>query len=560
MMHATSVEEFAHAQRSTHIPIFVLVVALVAFVRIYFGTGRIWLGVTVCALRLFALIINFAFPPSLNFREITALRHVQFLGQTVSLPVGVSSPWTFLGELDSLLLLIFVIDASINLWRQGNSEGRRRAVIVGGSITFFILLAAGVTALIHRHFLDLPYLVSFPFAAILVAMSFELSSDLLRAGQTKERLLTREKALREFEERVTLAAEVAHFGVWEMNIETREIWMSDGARRLFQFGPGVPVTHEAYQARVHPDDRALREAAVKQAIQTGSYDIEYRALLPDATVRWIAGRGRSVKDTRGKLTRLIGVSADISARKAAEAEARLQRNRIDLLGRVSLLGEMTASLAHELDQPLSAIVNNSSAGMLFIDKGKADLSTFREILVDVAEDALRAQRIVHNVRNTIKKGKAIRERINLNDVVNAVAHMVGPDAAASFCEVKMSLAKDLPAIEGDPVQIQQVLINLLRNALDSVREVPITDRKVEVVTERNGDGTVLVSVRDYGVGIPVEVEERLFDQFFTTKKEGLGMGLAIVKSIIEAYGGKITAENAKGAGARFRFTLPTCSP
>ena len=250
------------------------------------------------------------------------------------------------------------------------------------------------------------------------------------------------------------------------------------------------------------------------------------------------------------------VTLAASARKAAEEETRFQRSRIDLLGRVSLLGEMTASLAHELNQPLSAIITNANAGMLFIDKGKDDRGTLREILVDMAEDGRRAQDIIRAVRNTIKKGSAIRGRINLNDVVSGVAHMIQPNAPAHGCEVQTSLANGLPLIEGDPLQIQQVLINLVGNAIDAMRETPVSNRKVEVVTERNGDSDIRVSVRDYGVGIPVEVQERLFEQFFTTKEEGLGMGLAIVKSIIEAHGGKIAAENVAGGGARFYFTLP----
>jgi two-component system sensor kinase FixL len=164
---------------------------------------------------------------------------------------------------------------------------------------------------------------------------------------------------------------------------------------------------------------------------------------------------------------------------------------------------------------------------------------------------------MHNVRSAIKKGSAIRGRINLNDVVKAVTHMVHLDAAAHFCKVEMSLAPNLPAIEGDPSQIQQVLINLVRNAFEAMRSTPASRRKVEIATNYNGDGTICVAVRDYGPGIPESTQERLFEQFFTTKEEGLGMGLAIVRSIVEAHGGSIAAENADGGGARFRFRLPT---
>jgi PAS domain S-box-containing protein len=491
-------------------------------------------------------------------------------------------------------------------------------------------------------------------------------------------LLEQQRALHEFEERVALAAEAAHLGVWELNTKTNEVWVSDKVRELYQFQPGTSITYEAFQDRIHGEDRALRDTAVQRAIKTqGGYEIEYRILLPDGTVRWIGGRARCVGDEEGTLTRLLGVSmditerkeaqelftlateaspsgtllvndqgrivlvnahiealfgyereeligkpvevlvperfatehvarrteflaapkvrpadlvgevsarrkdgtefpvevglnpiqtphgtlvlatvSDISARKLAEQEARRQHEQINLLTRVSLLGEMTASLAHELYQPLSAIITNANAGMRSIDKGKEDPGTLREILVDVEADGRRAHDIIHNVRNTIKKGDSTRHRIDLNELVTEVAHIVRPDAVAYSCEVETSLAKDLPLIEGDPVQIQQVLVNLVGNALDAMRQTPLSRRKVEIRTAGNGDNEVRLSVRDHGTGIRTEVHERLFDQFFTTKEQGLGMGLAIVRSIVEAHGGDIQAENVADGGALFYFTLP----
>jgi C4-dicarboxylate-specific signal transduction histidine kinase len=209
-----------------------------------------------------------------------------------------------------------------------------------------------------------------------------------------------------------------------------------------------------------------------------------------------------------------------------------------------------------LNQPLAAIMSNSNAGIRFIDDDQGDPGTLREILVDVVTATRRARDIIGDVRNAIKKGSAIRGRINLNDVVTSVAHMVQPDAAVHSCEVQTAVAKDLPAIEGDPNQMQQVLINLVTNAFDAMSETPEPRRKVEIGTEYHGNGAVRVIVRDYGTGIANEARERLFEQFFTTKEQGLGMGLAIVRTIIEAHGGRIEVENAESGGARFYFDLP----
>jgi two-component system sensor kinase FixL len=492
-------------------------------------------------------------------------------------------------------------------------------------------------------------------------------------------LLEKERALREIEDRVALAAEVAHLGVWELDTATYDLWISDNGRKLFGFEPDGPVSYVAFQERVHPDDRVRRAAAIKRAVETQrGYELEYRILLPDGRIRWIGGRGHCVSDRDGRLTRLVGVSmdttdlkqaqqlfqlateaspsgvvltnaegrivlvnahveelfgygrheligkpvevlvpqrftrhhperrrefvahpqaramgagrelyalrkdgsefpveigldsietpqgmvvlasiVDISARKAAEEEAQRRRDEIDLLSRVSLLGEMTASIAHEVNQPLSGIISNASAGQRFIDRGNADLEQLREILVDIVADGRRAHDVIRNIRNTIKKGDAIRERLQMNEVISKVVHLTQPEATAHSCEVHIFLGEDVPPVQGDPIQIQQVLVNLIGNAFDAMNDTPFENRKVEVSAERNGNETIVVSVRDHGVGIREEVRNQLFDQFFTTKAEGLGMGLAIVRSIIEAHAGRIEADNAEGGGARFSFTLPT---
>ena len=239
-----------------------------------------------------------------------------------------------------------------------------------------------------------------------------------------------------------------------------------------------------------------------------------------------------------------------------EKEARHHREQINLLSRVSLLGEMTASLAHELNQPLSAIISNANAGIRFFDRGNEDPGILRDILVDVGTAGHRAHDIIQNVRNTIKKGDPSRHRLDLNELVTKVAHAVRPDAMAYSCEVETSLAEDLPMIEGDSVQIQQVLVNLVSNAFDAMQQTSPDRRKVEISTTGDDDGKVRLSVRDHGAGIRTEVRQRLFEQFFTTKEQGLGMGLAIVRSIVEAHGGQIDAENVADGGARFYFTLP----
>jgi two-component system sensor kinase FixL len=371
-------------------------------------------------------------------------------------------------------------------------------------------------------------------------------------------LLRKEQALREFEERVRLAAKAAHLGVWELDTATNEIWMSDSARVLFQIDSETRVNHALLQDRVHPEDRALRDSAVKAAIKThGEYKIEYRVLLPDGTLRWIGARGRCVTAEDGKRTRLIGVSIDITPRKLAEAEALQHREELGHLSRVAAMGELVASLAHELNQPLSGIISNAAAGQRFIDRGDVDLRELRELLGDIMADGRRAGDVIRGIQSMVKKGVPVRQRVNLNDLVINVTRMVNPNAMLESCELQTLLEANLPAIEADPIQLQQVLLNLLINAFDAMRDTPVPHRKVVIATDRNADGAIRTSVRDYGVGIPEEARERVFEHFFTTKPKGLGMGLAIARSIVESHAGTIAADNADGGGARFHFTLPT---
>jgi PAS domain S-box-containing protein len=369
--------------------------------------------------------------------------------------------------------------------------------------------------------------------------------------------MKKEEALREFEERVVLAAEAAHLGVWEMNPATHELWMSDSARTLFQFDSETRVDHAALQDRVHPEDRALRDSAVKGAIETqGGYEIEYRLLLPDGTLCWMASRGRYLTGKNRKGARLIGVSRDITPRKLAEAEALQHREELGHLSRVAAMGELAASIAHELNQPLSGITSNASAGQRFIDRGDVDLGELRDLLGDIITDGRRAGAVIRGIQSMVKKGAPTRQRVNLNDLVMNVARIINPNAMLQSCKVETLLEPDLPAIEADPIQLQQVLLNLVINSFDAMRDMPLSRRKVVIATERNAEDAIRASVRDYGVGISEETRDRLFDHFFTTKAQGLGMGLAIVRSIVESHGGTIAAENVEGGGARFYFALP----
>jgi two-component system, LuxR family, sensor kinase FixL len=370
-------------------------------------------------------------------------------------------------------------------------------------------------------------------------------------------LVNKDQALRESEERMRVAAEAVNLGIWEWDLSKDEIWATNARRALLGLPASGKIALEDFICRLHPDDRDRVRHTIDDAIHSGGdFDSEYRLILPDGIVRWMSMRGSVHFDDAGKPTRLLGISIDITERKQAELDAQRGRAELSHLSRVALIGEMSASIAHELNQPLAGILSNAAAGQRFIDKGDVDLREISEMLGDIIADGRRANDVVRGIRGMVKKKQVERRSVDLNEVVMEALRMVSPDAVLRSCQLETSLDANLPVIEGDPVQLQQVLLNLVINAFDAMRDTAPSKRKVLIATQSNGDGTVRASVRDHGVGIAEDMRDRLFDPFFSTKTEGLGMGLAIVRSIIEAHGGTITAENVDHCGARFEFVLP----
>ena len=370
-------------------------------------------------------------------------------------------------------------------------------------------------------------------------------------------LVNKDRELRESEERMRVAAEAVNLGIWEWDLSKDEIWATNARRALLGWPASGKIALEDFLCNLHPDDRDRIRQVIDHAIHHGeNFDSEYRLILPDGIVRWMATRGSVHFDDDGRPARLLGISIDITARKQAELDAQHDRAELSHLSRVALMGEMSASIAHELNQPLAGILTNAAAGQRFMNCGNVDHEEIRELLGDIVSDCRRASDIVRGIRSMVKKGQLVRRSVELNEVVRDALRMASPDSVLRSCHLESSLDPNAGTIEADPVQLQQVLLNLIINAFDAMRDTPSPGREVLIVTQWDRDGTVRTSVRDHGAGISEELRDRLFDPFFSTKTEGLGMGLAIVKSIIEAHGGTITAENLDDGGARFEFILP----
>ena len=366
-----------------------------------------------------------------------------------------------------------------------------------------------------------------------------------------------QEALYQREARISLAAESADLAFWTLYPEQNRAWMSEKGRAIYGFTPDARLTCDAILSRVHPDERAKIKAEYDSACAIhGKFESEHRLLLPYGKVRWVIMRGRCIKDDEGKIIETIGVTVDVSAQKQADLQLQVQREEMAHRNRVSLMGEMTASFAHELNQPLAAIANNAAAARRFIERGKIDPALLQEILQALIADSRRAGEVIQGIRNLVRKDTSVHTRLNLNAIIEDTVRLVGTDILSRESVVTTELDPQLPQVNAAPVQIQQILLNLIMNALDASEGLKPGERRINIKTRSDQGDVAEITVRDFGVGLPQDRPDKIFDHFFSTKQKGMGMGLAIVRSIVEAHGGTIAAENAPDRGARIIVRLP----
>ena len=322
LLRAQSAEEYAEILRWTQLPVWSLIVTLVVFVRLYLRAGRLWLAWSVCSARTLALILNFVFTPNLSYRQITGLRQVSWWGgETVSVPVGVTNPWILVAQLSLLLLVIFFVDATITAWRRGD---RQRALVVGGALIFFSAIAIGQVVLVVWGVIQVPFLACFSYLGLIAAMGYEVSIDMLHRAKLSRQLQASEADLHEARERMELAANAADLGMWMWDVPRDEIWITDKGRALFGFGASEKIDLDRFKNVLHPEDRQRVLEALENTLRTGAdYEAEYRVMLPQGQLRWIAGRGQVEFDRDGQPVRLRGAALDITNRKQAEEQFRL---------------------------------------------------------------------------------------------------------------------------------------------------------------------------------------------------------------------------------------------
>ena len=427
-----------------------------------------------------------------------------------------------------------------------------------------LLVGAGCVAL-----LILSYLLSPPVElARLVLLNLTLRSAAI-AGATllawqsqSAHAVARanEEALRRSEAYLAEAQRLSHTGTLAFNA-TGPLYWSDESYRIWGLDPlqGLP-NREATLQRIHPDDRERVGLETEEALrQERDFALEFRIVLPDGAIKYIYSTGRPLLSTAGELVGMVATHVDATDRRRAQEESeRLRQLESDLahVNRMSVMGELAASLAHEILHPIATARNNARAGIRFLERSPPDLAEVKEALNCIVRDADRAKDIVGRMRDHIKKAPPRREFFDLNEAIREVIATMRSAIGENRVSVRARLMEGLSPVHGDRVQLQQVVLNLVLNAVEAMSSVEEGTRELSISATQVQTGDILVAVQDSGPGIDPEHLERVFAPFYTTKTSGIGMGLSICRSIIAAHGGRLWAEANRPQGAIFQFTLP----
>jgi len=382
--------------------------------------------------------------------------------------------------------------------------------------------------------------------------NLELTKEVLQRKRAEE-------ALRRSEAYLAEAQRMSHTGSWAFNAAEALYWSEENFR-IWGFDPQLaPPRRDMVLQRLHPEDRDRVLESVQNAVsERTDYLVEFRIVLPDGTVRHIQGLGHPVFDANGELVEVVGTQVDVTERKRAEHEREtLHQLQADLarINRVSTMGELTASLAHEIRQPIAAAVTDANTCLRWLVRADPDIDEGREAARRVVTDVTRAADIVTSIGALFKKGAVPRERVDVNELIREMIGILRSDATRHSISMRTELNPDLPQVMAERVQLQQVFMNLMLNGIDAMKDM--SGAHELTVRSAADHAQLMFSVSDTGAGLLPEHVDQIFNAFFTTKDHGIGMGLPISRSIVESHGGRLWAAGNPSRGATFHVMLPT---
>jgi two-component system sensor kinase FixL len=374
-----------------------------------------------------------------------------------------------------------------------------------------------------------------------------------------------EQAFVRARERLALLASMKSFGFWTWNRATDAVWASKHARSVLGLSVKGPLTRDTLLAVIHPIDlMAVVRAISRTPYQTDTVEMELRVVGHEHAIHWVTAKASAHRDVKGMLLRVVGYVIDDTQRKRTEAESLRteaesleQQRQITHLSRVAMMGELSGALAHELQQPLTAILSNAQAGQLLAAKEHLNVEELHEIFREIVRDVTHAGEVIHHLRLHLMRGEMQLESVNLTALLREVLILARGTLAKRNVQLDVHIDDGIPAVWGSRVEIRQLLLNLILNACESMNTNAAQDRRIEIVAVLDqAGGFVRTSVLDCGRGIGHEQLEHIFEPFFTTKAGGLGLGLAVCRSIISAHKGRLWATNRADGGAALHFTLP----
>ena len=374
--------------------------------------------------------------------------------------------------------------------------------------------------------------------------------DLRQQKRVREELRRSEAFLAE-------AQRLTHIGSYSWRVATDEIKWSEQLYRIYEFEIGVPITPELIRTRVHPEDVTLLEKMAKQA-RNGRNDFEwqYRLLMPDRSVKYLNAVAHAIRDQDGRWEYIAAVQ-DVTAQRLAEEARDKARSELAQVARRMSLGTLSAAIAHEINQPLSGIVTNASTCQRMLTATPLNVDGALETARRTIRDANRASEVITRLRALFNRKETTTEVVDLNEATREVIALSISGLQRNQVIVRLDLADDLPAVTGDRIQLQQVILNLLRNAAEAMCTIDDRARVVLVRTEKDKRNQVRLSVKDSGVGFAPQAADKIFEGFYTTKTEGMGIGLSVSRSIIEAHQGRLSVTRNDGPGVTFSFTVPS---
>jgi C4-dicarboxylate-specific signal transduction histidine kinase len=438
----------------------------------------------------------------------------------------------------------------------------RRGALWSGLVGAAIALLTAVSFfsannLFVSHLMNTEYSSEVELKFVIILLLFESGIIFAFAVQDRRRRKL-EDLLRQSEDRLEFAAKSADLGLWSWDAATDSFWATEHCNEMFGIPMNAQFSMTTMRETVHPDDRAVVELALRDGIASRkTFEVEYRTNMGPGPTRWIRVRASTVLDDNGKLVRVSGTVLDVTNQRTIQAEVETQKQSLSHLTRVGMLGELSGALAHELNQPLTAIMSNAQAAQRMIGHRRVDMEELRMAIEDIIANNVRAGEVIRHLRALLKKEDMRHARVDLNDVARDALDLTHSDLIARRVSVAFNAARTPALVTGDSIQLQQLLLNLIMNAAEAISSTAHDGGMLILALDTTEDDYQHIAVSDTGPGIRADLMKNLFDPFFTTKAHGLGLGLSISRSIAEAHGGKMWAENNAGRGATFHVVFPT---